>query len=202
MPLQVAEHLPPKGQTMPLPEYEQIVQNLRAERAAATPAQIAEGRDWYPTMGILMADLADEAFDATGDPISPEFVAGIVAAFSQNATWKANVTMARRYLGGGGLRGLPSVVREIEAIEAGTDPREAIGHLKRPDFYANLTGDLEPVTCDRWHLRAATGSDKVKLDARVHDLVTRATREVAAEYGEEPATCQAIIWCVQRGDGK
>lgn len=187
---------------MPLPSYEQIVQNLRAARAAATPAQVQEGREWYPSMNVLMADLASEAFDATGDPISPEFVAGIVAAFSQNATWKANVTMARRYLTGGGLRGLPSVVREITAMEDGADPRECIGHLKRPDFYANLCGDLDPVTCDRWHLRAATGTDKTKLDARSHGMVTRATREVAAEYGEEPATCQAIIWCVQRGDGK
>ncbi len=187
---------------MALPTHDELVANLREWRSTATPAQVEEGREWYPSMSILIAEVASDAFDATGDAVPHELAAGVFAAYSQNATWKANVTMATKYLNGSGPFGLKSVVRELEAMEEGTPPEEAIGALKRPDFYRNLTGDMDAVTCDRWHLRAATGRDKVTLTAQVREAVTNATAQVAAEYGESPAECQAVIWCAIRGDGK
>jgi len=42
----------------------------------------------------------------------------------------------------------------------------------------------------------------VGLTADVHAMVTAATKTVAAEFGESPAACQAVIWCAVRGTGE
>lgn len=190
---------------MPKLALEDIMANLRAIRSTATNAQVVEGRAWYPAMSRLISEITDECRAESGDyDLTFRFAVGVFAAFSQNATWKANVTMASNYLSGRGQGGMKSVMAEIERMEDGEDPATALGALKRPDFYRNLTGDLGAVTCDRWHLRAAYGVDKVKLTPDVHAIVTEATRIVAAEYGETAAECQAVIWCAIRpsGDGK
>lgn len=185
----------------PLPSVADVADTLSAVRRTADVDAVADGRAWYGTGYALMQSLADEAFEATGDAVSVEFVAGVVAAFSQNATWKANLTMARNYLCGRGQNGMASVMAEIDAMENGVHPTEALGALKRPDFWRNLTGDRDAVTCDRWHLRAAFGDRKVALTPEVHALVTEATRKVARKFRETPADCQAVIWCAIRGTG-
>jgi hypothetical protein len=180
-----------------------IADRLRAIRSGASADHVTEGRAWYPAMNRLIREIADDAFHATGDPIPMSLACGAVAAFSQNSTWRANVTMATRYLCGEGQRGLRSVMREIALMEEGYAPEDVIGALKRPDFYRNLMGDHRAVTCDRWHLRAAYGeSRKVKLTSAVRAAVTEATSIVAAENGESPAACQAVIWCAVRGTGQ
>lgn len=182
---------------------EEIAQNLRAIRKSATSAHIAEGRGWYSAMGGMILAIRDEAENATGD-IAPDALAvGVFAAFSQNSTWKANITMATNYMHGNG-RGMKSVLSECYALEDGADPTDyMVLGLKRADFCANLLGDETRVTCDRWHLRAAFGTDSPpSLKAHIHDVVTAATRIVAAEYGETPAACQAVIWCAVRGTGQ
>jgi hypothetical protein len=166
-------------------------------------------------MSRLIRELSLEAADVTGDyQIEHGLAVAIFCAFSQNATWKANVTMATNYLEGNG-RGMRSVLAECEAIEdwyasegaEGTHPRDALG-LKRGDFWSNLTGDYEKVTCDRWHLRAAFGmldapkSKSIPLTPEVRALVTEATVRVSKRYRETPAATQAVIWCAVRGDGK
>jgi hypothetical protein len=184
-------------------DHASLVANLRNRRSAATYAQIAEGRGWYPSMLGVIRAIADEASHATGEVASDEIAVGVFAAFSQNATWKANVTMATRYLHGEG-RGMARVLNECYALEEGADPTDddVLG-LKRSAFCANLLGDHERVTCDRWHLRAAFDTSKPpSLSAEVRSAVTAATVEVAREFGESPAACQAVIWCVVRGDGK
>ncbi len=184
----------------PLPTVTEVASNLRTHRALASTEAIVDGTAWYPGCAAIMDAIATEAFDRTGDVMDIGLVAGIVAAFSQNATWKANLTMARNYCNGTGQNGMARVMAEIDAMEDGANPRDILG-LKRSDFWSNMTGDLQPVTCDRWHLRAAFGDRKVALTPEVHALVTEATRIVAAEYGEAPATCQAVIWCHIRGTG-
>lgn len=188
-----------------LPTVSAVADNLRAIRAGATDAHVAEGRGWYSAMrGVILA-VRDEAFTYTGDHASDALAVGVFASFSQNATWKANVTMATNYLHGNG-RGMRNVLAECERMEDGADPTDyATLGLKRADFCANLLGDMARVTCDRWHLRAAFGvvgnGKPPTLNDKVHALVTEATRVVAAENGESPAECQAVIWCAVRGDG-
>jgi hypothetical protein len=200
-----------------------VTRNLRAVRASATADHIREGRAWYPAMGRLIAEIAREATDATGDFVSKGFAVGVFAAYSQNATWSANVTMATNYLHGKGQGGMRTVMAEIDRMENGENPPDVLSNLKRPDFWRNLMGRHTYVTCDRWHLRAAfkvagigatdplpkhikrdkkSGALTVPLTPEVHDIVTEATRKVAAEFGETPAACQAVIWCAIRGDGK
>ena len=186
-----------------LPTLDTVVANLSAMRQSATPLQVDEGRGWYPAMLGLIRNVADEAFNETGDRASDALAVGIFASFSQNATWKANVTMATNYLCGRG-RGMRTVLAECARLEDGARPTDyATLGLKRADFCANLLGDHERVTCDRWHLRAAFATDTPpSLNAEIHALVTEATRIVAAKYHESPAACQAVIWCAVRGDGK
>lgn len=187
-----------------LPSIESIIDNLETVRRSATRAQVLEGRAWYAAMGDFIRSIRDEAAHDTGDyGVSDALAVGVFAAFSQNATWKANVTMASNYLRGNG-RGMKSVLAECEELEDGADPTDerTLG-LKRADFCANLLGIESRVTCDRWHLRAAFATDKPPaLKPDVHELVTAATRIVAARHRETPAQCQAVIWCAIRGDGK
>jgi hypothetical protein len=183
---------------------EHVTANLLAVRQSATRTNVLEGRAWYPAMGAMIRTVRDDTACETGDySVSDALAVGVFAAFSQNATWKANVTMARNYLLGNG-RGMTRVLAECAAMEEGADPTDAsVLGLKRADFCANLLGVESRVTCDRWHLRAAFATDTPpSLTPAVHALVTEATRIVAKRYRETPAQCQAVIWCAVRGDGK
>lgn len=192
------------------PSIETVTNRLLAARQSANRAQVREGRAWYPAMSRFIWETAMECADESGDyTIERSLAVGVFCAYSQNATWKANVTMATNYLSGHGLRGLDSVCAEIERMEAGEDPALVLSHLKRPDFFRNLMGDESVVTCDRWHLRAALDmlapefkKAKIALTPALHEVVTEATRIVAKRYRETPAQCQAVIWCAVRGDGK
>lgn len=187
-----------------LPTLEEVVDSLTHYRRSATRAQVLEGRAWYPSMASFIRSIRDEASHDTGDySVDDATAIGVFASFSQNATWKANVTMARNYLRGQG-RGMRAVLANCDAIEAGADPTDyATLGLKRADFCANLLGIEHRVTCDRWHLRAAFDTmDEPSLTPDIHALVTAATRKVAKRYRESPAQCQAVIWCAVRGDGK
>lgn len=187
-----------------LPDTTTIIDNLAAIRATATAEHVQEGRTWYPNTLDAIRRISSEAAHATGDYATPDpLAAGIFAAYSQNATWKANVTMASNYMRGI-VRGMTRVLAECDALENGADPTDyAVLGLKRADFCANILGDPSRVTCDRWHLRAAYDRPKPPtLTAKVHADVTAATRIVADWYGDTPAECQAIIWCAVRGDGK
>lgn len=181
-----------------------LYRNLLARRKSATRANVLEGRAWYPAMADMIRRVRDEAAHDTGDYyVSDALAVGVFAAFSQNATWKANVTMARNYLHGNG-RGMRSVLAECERLEDGADPTDTdVLGLKRADFCANLLGIETRVTCDRWHLRAAFGTpNPPSLTPEVRDAVTEATARVARRYRETPAQCQAVVWCAIRGDGK
>ncbi len=207
-------------QTDALPFIGEIVCNLMELRELATPDIIAEGRDWYPSNARMIAQIATDA------SVTAHQAAGVFAAFSQNATWRANVTMATNYLFGH-PRGMKSVLAEADAIMDGAGPDILLGksgQSKRPDFWRNLAGDTNYVTCDRWHLRAAFNPGQyddspadlpsyisrnkkyagysIALTPEVRELVTAATRIVASRYDEAPSACQAVIWCVMRGTGE
>lgn len=192
------------SKSTPLPPLAEVIDSLTYYRRTATRAQVLEGRAWYPKMGAMIREIRDETSHDTGDySVSDAVAVGVFAAFSQNATWKANVTMARNYLSGNG-RGMKSVLAECERFEDGADPTsvDVLG-LKRSDFCANLLGVESRVTCDRWHLRAAFDTmDAPTLTPEIRALVTVATAKVAKRYRESPAQCQAVIWCAVRGDGK
>lgn len=188
-----------------LPSLEDMTARLDIIRASASAAQIADGRSWYYRNGRMIRLVAAAARNATGDhSLTNDHAAAVFAAFSQNATWKANVTMATNYLMGRGQNGLDNVMTELAAMEEGADPTVILmgksGQSKRPDFYRNLIGRHTYVTCDRWHITAACGRTFDLLPS-VRERITVATRAVAAKYGETPMQCQAVVWCVMRGDG-
>lgn len=192
-----------------IPTESQMVENLRAVRAAASAEQVREGREWYPAAGRLVRELAAECrilkSDCIDDFLTVADVAAIISAYSQNQGWKGNITIARRFLSGD-ASGMKSVLAECERILDGEDPATVLlgkgGQSKRPDFWRNILGRHTYVTCDRWHKRAAGCIGDPNLTPALREMITRATRRVAREYGESASACQAVCWCVMRGTGQ
>lgn len=188
-----------------LPSIDVVIENLLSLRREVSRQHVTEGRTWYSRMADFIRDTAEESAEHTGDTPDMSLAVGVFCAFSQNSGWAGNVTMARNYLQGRG-RGMERVLDECHAMEDGISPRSILG-LKRSDFWSNLMGDMNVVTCDRWHLRAALNmldapkSKSITLTPELHALVTEATRRIAKRYREAPAQTQAVIWCHVRGTG-
>ena len=205
------------------------VSNIRSMRAAASPDAVREGETWYPANARIMREHAN----ASG--LSVLQCAAIYSATSANTQWAQNVKLATRAIADGSLNGgtLGSTCAKVNAIIAGAPIFETLSSdpkaLKTKNFTLNMSGtDYDAVTCDRWHVRAATAWSDCEfrgtapcarnkatgaLIGRGHgcgyvpkgaeyEAIAAATRTVAAEFGETPATTQAIVWCVIRGTGE
>jgi hypothetical protein len=140
--------------------------------------------------------------------ISPELnlaqASGIVAAFSTNTTWAANVTLAKRLVAGNPA-GLPDVLKKIAGIMALDNPSMAevqliLNGLKLQCFADNIAHPTSShrSTLDRW-MYLAMGVPKTKsaeLYGEYEDMFAR----LAVEYGFElPMHFQAFIWVLKRG---
>lgn len=170
--------------------------SIRRVYGIATPADIATGRDWYPTAARIVDGIATE----TG--IAPDRVAAMVAALSPRNPWAWNVQDAAAYavaIARGDTA--PPIATTFganrrAAWRLGTgagDWRTAA--LKVRSFVANIGGDPDAVTVDVWALRVATdgAESSVKSDRQYRD-VADAYRTVAAEIGCTPRDLQAITW--------
>lgn len=196
---------------------------IRANYAAADPAMLADGLAWYDTA----ADMIRADADRFGVPFST--AAAVYAACSINASWAANVTIARKWLAyaAGGTRptGLPAVAARCDDAVAnrpdtfaaawstvlrGGDARGS----KVASFVANFHGHTDFVTVDRWAMvGAGQATASVNVKGKVtpcerhskapkgpkYDRVADAYRAVAAELGITPRELQAAVWVAVRG---
>lgn len=197
--------------------------SIRANYNAADPAMLADGLAWYDSASDLIR--ADAA--AYGVPYST--AAAVYAACSINASWAANVTIARRWLqyatGGQRPSGLATVATRCDAAIAervdtfedafrvvlqGADSRGS----KVASFCANFHGQTDFVTVDRWAMVGA-GQATATVNAKgkrtpcdthgkapkgpKYDRVADAYRTVAAELGITPRELQAAVWVAVRG---
>lgn len=172
---------------------------------SATPAQIVEGKRWYPQAIATLRDINA----STG--MLPDYtrVAAVCAVLSPRITWDTNIkdTRAMMRAVGQSLRVRPKVAgfprkgeRAWEIANGG--PLELVTGPKVTSFYANLCGDFQRVTCDTWAARAAGIDDKHHnhLDRMRYKHLEIAYQIVAKELAFEPAELQAICWIVVRGN--
>jgi hypothetical protein len=166
----------------------------------ATPADIADGADWYPAMFRLMR----EHSHVSG--LSVRQCAAIYAATSINTPWRRNLVLAAEAIANFGLQGgtLGMVVRKVNAIIAGDDIDTTLtsdpANRKIVNFTRNLSGDYDAVTVDRWAHRVATNGERGDVPTgKLYEAIADAFREAARLRNVNPATMQAVTWVVARG---
>lgn len=138
---------------------------IRQNFETADPALVADGLNWYQSA----ADMISADAETFGVPF--ETAAAVYAACSINATWAANVTIARKWLqyaAGSAQRptGLATVAARCDAAVAerpdtfedgwrivlqGGDARGS----KVGSFFSNFNGRSDYVTIDRWAMVGA-----------------------------------------------
>lgn len=196
---------------------------IRANYAAADPAMLADGMAWYESAAAMIRE--DAA--AYGVPFST--AAAVYSACSINASWAANVTIARRWLayatGADRPSGLATVATRCEAaiaerVETAADAFRVVLQgadargSKVASFCANFHGQTDFVTVDRWAMVGA-GQAETTVNARgkvtpcdthskapkgpKYDRVADAYRAVAADLGITPRELQAAVWVAVRG---
>jgi hypothetical protein len=169
--------------------------NILATFLRATPAQIVDGKNWYP-----------EARKIVGSKYS--HAPAVFAVLSPRITWQENIKGAEKILKAAS-QGL-SVIPRVVGIRSNVEKAWAIaqdGDVSRVSgpkvsaFFANLSGNDERVTIDVWAARAAGVSDKEMshLDRQRYVNLEAAYVEVARVLGFKPSELQAICWIVVRG---
>lgn len=82
---------------------------------------------------------------------------------------------------------IPNVLRALY--------REPLHGYKVPAFAANLKGDMDRVTIDRWTLRYF-GLQQKKIRRKEYYRLEKAIQLLAKHRGMLPAKYQAMIWCI------
>lgn len=172
----------------------QAIKNYTEILDSATPDQISQARVWYGEA----QDIAKSMSDLSGLDI--EKCASILAAFSPRERWASNVKYANMFIQGGTP---PTLTNNVNmAYAAMVHGFDALNGLKTNSFARNIAGDMDAVTIDVWMIRAA-GMDASKgVNDTQYKLLREVVRELAADRGMYPATAQALIWIIVRGDAK
>lgn len=185
-------------------DHGDMVANIEHYWQAATPAQQAAGRAWYPTAADIVSLIANR----TG--IEPLRVCYALAALSPRNPWRWNVADAFAFASA--------------RAEGRTMPRATTFKRNWVAAWAALSADGQPwktaapkvnafVSCimsrggfavvvDTWAVRVATGGSKSRVaNQREYDAVANAYATVAGTLGEEPAVVQAVTWLVAQTEG-
>ena len=175
-----------------------MVGSIARVRDSATEDDLFNGRNWYPDGSALAMRIGEAT--GTADYCRHRLIgAGILAALSPLTSWSLNVINAFKCARGKPYGTLPLSRERAERIRAGESFSEVLTpRTKTMNFAHNLSGNLYPVTIDRWALRVA-GVHGAAMTPKQYDLCADAYRAVADAYDEMPATTQAITWCVARG---
>lgn len=170
----------------------------------ASPKAIAEGARWYPDTYEWCREVAGLS------GVTPEQVAGAVAALSPRQRWDVNkrnaVKVVTAYVRGD--VSAPAVGTFKQRAEAWDcmgqpDPLYSINGRKVRNFYRAITGDVDAVTVDCWVYFAVYGEKlgNTTLTGARYDECECAIRDAAAYLGLTPRECQAIVWTAVRGTG-
>lgn len=145
-----------------------------------------DGADWYRK--------TKEELVQTFGPKDADVIIDFLAATTNNATVAANVALAlkayRQYRLGQPFEGfLGDVKDQLNAVLKGQE----FGGLKVRSFRANLHGDPEAVTIDRW-MHRAFGFRKPGITDQQYKFIDYIVTQVAKRQGMEPRQVQAAIW--------
>lgn len=179
------------------------IANILSVYDRASDEQRRDGIDWYPAMTRIMREHAAQS------EFSIRQCAAVYAATSINTPWARNMVLAAQALKDGSLNAgtLGMVCRKVNAILAGEDIDSTLsadaGNRKLRNFTRNLSGDYDAVTVDRWAHRVATnGVESSVPSGDRYETIALAFRAAALMRGVNPATMQAVTWCVMRGTGE
>jgi hypothetical protein len=186
---------------------------LRTRKARAAHADAVEAKA-YANFTILMKDCRighikaackwyGEAhmFARSLMAIRPEWdmevAASVVSAFSPRVTWAHNKVKALQYAQGITPKGLRSHVAAADRVcRMGF---MGLGGLKTNAFARAIAGDEYAVVVDVWMCRAA-GLSKDAPNVTEYRAIERAIREFAHAHSTPPATMQALLWILARGN--
>jgi hypothetical protein len=182
---------------------------LIARRALDNPGPASAAVAWYETSGAFCADVGAR------HGLTRETVAGFVAALSPQNGWDDQVRWTEKQIVAGlaalDASGVDLAAREIPGpgfrsnkakaarILAGESPADVLSGPKVRAFWANLCGDLSPVTVDRHAIVIAWGENApASLTAKRYAEAASAYAEAASRLGLAPAEVQALTWCAHR----
>lgn len=128
-----------------------------------------------------------------------EVAASVVSAFSPRVTWAHNKVKALQYAEGITPKGLRSHVNAADRVcRMGFD---GLRGLKTNAFARAIAGDPEAVVVDVWMCRAA-GLGKDAPNVTEYRAIESAIRKFARDHSSEPATMQALLWILARGNSQ
>jgi hypothetical protein len=175
-------------------EITTAISNYSTLLDSATPDQIAQARAWYGEA----QDIAKSMSDLCG--LSIEKCASILAAFSPRERWASNVKYAHQFINGGTP---PTLTNNLNmAYAAMVHGFNALNGLKTNSFARNIAGDMDAVTIDVWMIRAAGLNANKGVNDTEYKLLKEIVLELAADRAMYPATAQALIWIIVRGNAK
>lgn len=182
--------------------HQHMVDNIlaRYNDTVGDKAWIREaGRQWYPAArGWVLKML-----DATGSDMDLDKAAAIVAQYSENASWTANMARAMNYFSGKPTGAFKATDRRTKAIAASDDPLSMVKGPKINNFVRAILGQdrfPDAVAVDRWAARIALGNDDKALASKVlgrtggYEALADAYRDAARQLGIAPPELQAITW--------
>lgn len=180
------------------PEVTPTAANIIAIFRKATPAQLAEGLEWYADAHSLAVAL---------DPQNVLRAAGVISALSPKQPWGRNVTLATRTYADGQASGtLGFCVRAANRIMSGESVDDVLRGDKTNAFAHVIADPTDPhaVVVDRHAFDIAVGrvtddeTRNVLSRKGVYAIFADAYREAARVLGYSPSQVQAVTWVVWR----
>lgn len=171
-----------------------------------------EGFTWYDQAYLNCVRLSDLV------PYSVEQIAGIMAIVSPGMVWDENEAAPNRIidLHWNGVpskewTGFSTYPHNLEKAERVMDEdMTAIKGEKVTNFYANIMGDTQAVTIDRWMVRivmddpffgtkrGGTHKKATMSGKRTYEAIAQAVKDAASLVGVNPRELQATVWTYYR----
>ena len=173
-------------------DIDTAISNYATLLDSATPADTALAGAWYNEAH----DIAKSMSNLSG--LTIEKCASVIAAFSPRERWNTNVKYANMFINGGTP---PTLTNNINmayaAMSLGFD---ALNGRKTNAFARNIAGDKDAVTIDVWMIRAAGMDANKGVNDTEYRILSEVVKELAANRNMYPATAQALIWIIVRGN--
>ncbi|MGH3197477.1 MAG: DUF7178 family protein [Streptosporangiaceae bacterium] len=170
--------------------------NITAAFRAATPEQVAHGRQWCPVAHNL-------AVITGGGDVRKG--AGMLAALSAQRPWEVNVGLAEDAANGDLHGHTEAVLAEVRVIMEGADPAEVLPMEMKPGrFYRCMVDPSapDPVVIDR-HAHDVAAGERYGSRSR-GPVQCQPLRDPGAglpagraRAGEIPQVVQAVVWVGQ-----
>jgi hypothetical protein len=189
-----------------LPDHKDMVKNVLYIYTTASIEDTSEGMRWYSEAFDYCKNLSN-VYD-----IEIERVVALVSVISPGLIWGGNCTIPEQiidlwtrgvpYDEWVGFSIWPKNLQKAEQILNGN--MSVMQGDKVKNFFANIMGETEPVTIDRWAIRCCFDDPHIQGDKiapsgkQVYNALADVYKEVASIVGHEAPDVQAVVWTVYR----